>query len=49
MLLLTSGSLDLDDVRRWITALVGAADERSDRFEGAVRDVLGDQYVLGDQ
>jgi hypothetical protein len=43
MLLLTSGTLDLDDVRRWITALIGAADERGDRFERAVRDVLGDQ------
>ena len=43
MLLLTAGTLDLDDVRRWIVAIVGADDDRCDRFERAVREVLGDQ------
>ena len=41
MLLLTAGALDLDDVRRWVVALVGATDDRVDRFERAVREVLG--------
>jgi hypothetical protein len=43
MLLLTAGTLDLDDVRRWIVAIVGADDDRYQRFESAVREVLGDQ------
>jgi hypothetical protein len=43
MLLLTAGTLDLDDVRRWIVAIVGGDDDRSRRFERAVREVLGDQ------
>lgn len=43
MLLLTAGTLDLDDVRRWIVAIVGSDDDRCHRFERAVRDVLGDQ------
>ncbi len=42
MLLLTAGTLDLDDVRRWIVAIVGANDERCRRFERAVREVLAD-------
>jgi hypothetical protein len=41
MLLLTAGSLDLDDVRRWVVAIVGADDERRVRFERAVHEVLG--------
>ena len=43
MLLLTAGALDLDDVRRWTTAIIGANDDRVDRFELAVREVLGSQ------
>jgi len=43
MLLLTAGTLDVDDVRRWTAAIVGADDDRSDRFERAVREVLGGQ------
>ncbi len=41
MLLLEAGTLDLDDTRRWITAMVGPDDERTGRFERAVREVLG--------
>jgi hypothetical protein len=41
MLLLTAGALDLDDVRHWIVAIVGGDDDRNDRFERAVREVLG--------
>lgn len=41
MLLLSAGALDLDDVRRWIAAIVGADDDRIGRFETAVRDVIG--------
>ena len=40
MLLLTAGGLDVDDVRRWVTALVGPSDERLARFEQAVREIL---------
>ena len=40
MLLLTAGGLDVDDVRRWVTALVGPGDERLARFEQAVREIL---------
>jgi hypothetical protein len=43
MLLLTAGTLDLDDVRRWLVAIVGNDDQRFVRFEAAVRGVLGDQ------
>lgn len=43
MLLLTAGTLDVDDVRGWVVALVGAGDDRKARFERAVRDVLGDE------
>ena len=43
MLLLTAGRLDLDDVRRWIVAIVGSDDDRALRLERAVRDVLGGQ------
>jgi len=43
MLLLTAGTLDLDDVRRWIVAIVGGDDDRARSFERAVREVLGDQ------
>jgi hypothetical protein len=43
MLLLTAGSLDIDDTRRWITRVVGDDDDRLARFELAVRDVLGGQ------
>ncbi len=42
VLLLESGSLDLDDVRRWVGAMVGADDARRERFERAVREVLGE-------
>lgn len=43
MLFLTAGALDLDDVRRWLVAIVGPDDARLERFESAVRAVLGDQ------
>jgi hypothetical protein len=43
MLLLTAGTLDLDDVRRWIHALTGPSDDRAERFEQAVREILGGQ------
>jgi hypothetical protein len=43
VLLLTAGTLDLDDVRRWLVAILGAADPRVARFQAAVREVLGDQ------
>jgi hypothetical protein len=43
VLLLTAGTLDLDDVRRWLVAIAGADDPRVARFEAAVREVLGDQ------
>jgi hypothetical protein len=43
MLLSTAGTLDLDDVRRRVRAIVGDADGRSRRFEQAVADVLGAQ------
>lgn len=43
MLLLTAGTLDLDDVRRWTVRIVGGDDDRIQRFECAVREVLGDQ------
>ncbi|MDQ1462578.1 MAG: hypothetical protein QOI08_4062, partial [Actinomycetota bacterium] len=35
-------TLDLDDVRRWVVALVGADDDRTAHFERAVREVLGE-------
>jgi Nucleotidyl transferase AbiEii toxin, Type IV TA system len=43
MLLLTAGTLDLEDVRHWIVAIVGADDPRRVRFEKVARDVLGGQ------
>jgi Nucleotidyltransferase of unknown function (DUF6036) len=43
VLLLNAGTLDLDDVRHWVGAIVGADDDRTARFERAVREVLGDQ------
>jgi hypothetical protein len=42
MLLITAGTLDLDDTRRWLTRIVGD-DDRLARFELAVREVLGGQ------
>lgn len=41
MLLLNVGILDLDDVRHWVTAIVGSEDPRVARLEQAVREVLG--------
>lgn len=41
MLLLNVGVIDLDDVRHWVTAIVGSDDPRVARFEQAVREVLG--------
>jgi hypothetical protein len=41
MLLLTAGTLDLDDVRQRVRAIVGDDDDRAARFERAVADVLG--------
>ena len=41
MLLLNVGVVDLDDVRHWVTAIVGSEDARVARFEQAVREVLG--------
>jgi hypothetical protein len=43
MLLLTAGNLDLDDVRRWVVAIVGADDDRALHFERAVGEVLGEE------
>jgi hypothetical protein len=43
VLLLTAGTLDVHDVRRWLVAIAGAADPRLAQFEAAVREVLGDQ------
>jgi nucleotidyltransferase AbiEii toxin of type IV toxin-antitoxin system len=43
MLLLTAGTLDVDDVRRWIVKIVGDDDERIRHFERTVQEVLGDQ------
>jgi hypothetical protein len=42
MLLLTSGELDLDDVRRWLSSIVGSDDARVDRFDDAMHAVLGE-------
>jgi hypothetical protein len=43
VLLLTAGTLDVDDVRRWLVAIAGTDDERVAHFEAAVHEVLGDQ------
>ena len=43
MLLLTSGTLRVDDARMWVVAILGADDQRVERFDDAVRDVLGPQ------
>src|SRR5262249_55750361 len=40
MLLLNAGEIDLDDVRRWVVAIVGDDDQRVARFDQAVREVL---------
>jgi hypothetical protein len=40
-LLSTAGTLDLDDVRQRVRAIVGIGDDRVTRFERAVADVLG--------
>jgi hypothetical protein len=42
MLLLTAGTLDLDDVHRWVLAMVGAGDDRAVHFDRTVHEVLGD-------
>jgi nucleotidyltransferase AbiEii toxin of type IV toxin-antitoxin system len=44
MLLLTAGTLDLADVRRWLRRIVGNDDERVAHFEAAVTAVLGEGY-----
>ena len=41
ILLLTAATLDLDDVRSWLTHIMGANDARYERFEVAVAQVLG--------
>jgi len=41
MLLLTAGSLDLDDVRSWVTRIVGGDDPRLARLEQSIESVLG--------
>jgi hypothetical protein len=43
MLLLTAGTLDIDDVRGWLTRIVRAGDARIDRFDRAVDRILGGQ------
>jgi len=43
ILLLTSGSVRVDDVRNWLVAIVGADDARVNRFDAAVNEVLGPQ------
>jgi hypothetical protein len=42
VLALTAGELDIHDIRSWLVAIVGAADERVARFDRAVATVLGD-------
>jgi hypothetical protein len=41
MLLATAGELDIDDVRAWVVAIVGADDRRVARFDRVVREILG--------
>lgn len=41
VLLLTAGTLDLDEVRRWLREIVGPRDRRMRRFDRAVREILG--------
>ena len=41
MLLLSAGTLDLDDVLRWTTEIVGEGDDRVAHLRRARRDVLG--------
>jgi hypothetical protein len=43
MLLLNAGAVDVQDVRRWIAAIVGEHDRRLIHFDAAVGDVLGPQ------
>ena len=44
MLLLTAGSLDIDDVRLWLDRIVGPDDDRRLRFDRAVATILGPGY-----
>ncbi|MGQ0825350.1 MAG: hypothetical protein ACT4OX_10045 [Actinomycetota bacterium] len=41
MLLLRAGDLDVDDVRRWVVAIVGDDDQRVEHFDLAVSTALG--------
>jgi hypothetical protein len=41
MLLINAGTLDVDDVRRWLTRIVGSGDPRLEHFEERVATILG--------
>ena len=41
ILLLTAGTLDINNVRDWVVRIVGATDPRVERFDRAVVEVLG--------
>ena len=41
ILLLTAGTLDLDDVREWVVRIVGPGDSRVERLDRAAAEVLG--------
>ncbi len=40
ILALTAGDLDIDDVRRWVTRIVGADDPRLAKLNGAIAEIL---------
>ena len=41
ILALTAGELDVDDVRRWVTRIAGADDQRLARLDAAIAQILG--------
>ena len=40
ILALTAGELDVDDVRRWVTRIVGADDARLTKLDAAIAEIL---------
>ena len=36
-----SGDIDSDEINRWLTAMVGAGDERTKRFDSLAKKLLG--------
>ena len=40
ILALTAGDLDIDDVRRWVTRIVGADDARLAKLNAAIAEIL---------